>query len=138
MKEPKKVFRIKKVRPTAMRELVLEILSQQDFAISLSDLEEQFDKADRSTLYRTLKTFVEKKVIHSIDDGTGTTKYAICNDNCACSPSELHLHFYCTKCEKTYCLADFPIPEIVLPAGYKQETANFVIKGICENCNKIT
>lgn len=61
----------KHVKPTAMRELVLKILSEQTNAVSLADIESIFDKADKVTLYRTLKTFEENKLIHSIDDGTG-------------------------------------------------------------------
>ena len=125
----------KKVKPTAMRQLVLDILSEQDHAIGLPDLEKKFDRADRSTLYRTLKTFVEKKVIHSIDDGTGTVKYAVCTDTCQCNPNELHVHFYCTKCEKTTCLTDLAIPDVHLPKGYVMDTANMVIKGLCDRCS---
>ncbi len=66
------------IKPTAMRELVLDILTVQTAAISLSDLEQNFHKSDKVTLYRTLKTFEEKKLIHSIDDGTGAVKYALC------------------------------------------------------------
>ncbi len=125
----------KKVKPTAMRQLVLDILLEQDHAIGLPDLEKKFDRADRSTLYRTLKTFVEKKVIHSIDDGTGTVKYAVCTDTCQCNPNELHVHFYCTKCEKTTCLTDLAIPDVHLPKGYVMDTANMVIKGLCDRCS---
>ena len=90
------------IKPTAMRELVLKVLLEQKAAISLGDLENQFQKADRVTLYRTLKTFEEKKLIHSIDDGTGSIKYALCLDSCQCNPSELHVHFKCEKCNKTF------------------------------------
>ena len=131
-----KSLQIKNVKPTAMRQLVLDILSKQEHAIGLPELEQKFAKADRSTLYRTLKTFVEKKVIHSIDDGTGTIKYAMCKDTCQCNPDELHVHFYCTKCEKTYCLTDIAIPEINLPEDYYVENINMVVKGICNKCRK--
>jgi Fur family ferric uptake transcriptional regulator len=40
-----------------MRLLVLKILVEAGSAISLSDLEARFERADRSTLYRTLMTF---------------------------------------------------------------------------------
>ncbi|MDD2565054.1 MAG: transcriptional regulator, partial [Salinivirgaceae bacterium] len=62
----------KNVKPTAMRELVLNALLEQNVAISLSDLEKKFNRVDKVTLYRTLKTFEENKLIHSIDDGTGS------------------------------------------------------------------
>ncbi len=37
-----------------MRQLVLQVLSEQKNAISLPDLERKFEKADKATLYRTL------------------------------------------------------------------------------------
>ncbi len=126
----------KKVKPTAMRQLVLDILSKQDYAIGLPQLEMQFAQADRSTLYRTLKTFVEKKVIHSIDDGTGTIKYAVCSDTCSCNPDELHVHFFCTKCKKTFCLTDIPIPKVNLPENYTVSSVNMVVKGLCNKCTR--
>jgi Fur family ferric uptake transcriptional regulator len=122
------------IKPTAMRELVLKVLSEQKSAISLSDLEQKFEKADKVTLYRTLKTFEENKLVHCIDDGSGSVKYALCHETCECNPSDLHVHFLCTKCQKTYCLNDIQIPYINLPVSFQMETINMVVKGICSNC----
>jgi len=117
-----------------MRELVLKILTDQTTAISLSELEQKFDKADKVTLYRTLKTFEEKKLIHSIDDGTGSMKYAICKEICQCNPEDLHIHFLCSKCGKTYCLDEIAVPEVQLPSGFSLDGINMVVKGKCSNC----
>jgi len=134
MKEIDNKLKIRNIRPTAMRELVLKVLTEEDRAISLADIEQKFDNADKTTLYRTLKTFEENKLIHSIDDGTGSVKYALCKENCQCNPEDLHVHFLCTKCQKTYCLNDISIPSIALPMNFKLETINMVVKGICFNC----
>jgi len=124
----------KNLKPTAMRELVLDALMEQRVAVSLSDLEKMFDKVDKTTLYRTLKTFEENKLIHSIDDGTGSIKYALCAENCQCNPHDLHVHFFCTKCNHTYCLNETPIPAVLLPNGFEMKTINMVVKGVCPNC----
>lgn len=124
----------KHIKPTAMRELVLKLLSEQKNAVSLANIENMFDKADKVTLYRTLKTFEENKLIHSIDDGTGSVKYALCRETCECNPDDLHVHFLCTKCQLTYCLNDIAIPTITLPANFKLSTINMVVKGVCANC----
>ena len=126
----------RKVRPTAMRELVLKVLTEQKSAISLPELEQKFDQAERVTLYRTLKTFEENKLIHSIDDGTGSIKYALCRETCQCHPEDLHVHFFCTKCKQTYCLNDIPVPSVNLPVYFTLENINMVVKGICSNCPK--
>ncbi len=117
-----------------MRELVLKVLNEQKTAISLADLERNFEKADRVTLYRTLKTFEKNKLIHRIDDGSGSIKYALCLEHCQCELEDLHVHFYCVKCKQTYCLKDIKIPEINLPLNFDLESVNMVVKGICPNC----
>ncbi len=117
-----------------MRQLVLKALTDQKTALSLSELEQKFDRVDRVTLYRTLKTFEENKLIHSIDDGTGSTKYALCQEACECHSDDLHVHFHCVKCGQTYCLHDIHIPDIPLPQGFSLENVNMVVKGICANC----
>jgi len=136
MKEIENKLENRNIKPTAMRELVLKVLSEQVTAISLADLEQTFEKADKVTLYRTLKTFEENKLIHSIDDGTGSVKYALCKETCQCHPEDLHVHFLCTSCHHTYCLNDIPIPSVNLPVHFNLESISMVVKGICSNCLK--
>jgi Fur family transcriptional regulator, ferric uptake regulator len=127
----------KQINPTTMRLLVLEYLLLQTAAVSLQDLERDFQYADRITLYRTLKTFEEKGLIHNIKDGTGATKYALCTE--ACSEGEhydLHLHFNCTRCGETFCLPKTQIPEIALPNKFVVEELNLTAKGICDRCHR--
>ena len=107
------LLKSKNIKPTSMRILVLEILSNEKFALSLPELEIRFENADRSTLYRTLKTFEEKKLVHQIDDGTGSLKYAICHDSCNDKHEDTHVHFLCTKCNNTFCIEDVFLPNIV-------------------------
>ncbi|PTX13167.1 Fur family ferric uptake transcriptional regulator [Pontibacter mucosus] len=125
----------KEIKPTAMRLLVLDFLLSQQTAVSLSDLEAAFYRSDRITLYRTLKTFEEKGLVHSIMDGTGSVKYAICEEGCECAPEDMHVHFFCNKCQETICLPKSRIPKIPLPDNFKQEEINLVIKGTCGNCS---
>lgn len=126
----------KNIKPTAMRQLVLQILTKQKTAISLPELENKFEKVDKATLYRTLKTFEKNKLIHSIDDGTGSVKYALCQDSCECHPNDLHVHFLCTNCNQTYCLNDISVPSINLPSSFTLESVNMVVKGTCSICSK--
>lgn len=131
-----KILDTRNVRPTAMRLLVLQFLLKKEVAVSLTNIEEYFDNSDRTTLYRTLKTFEEKGIVHQIDDGTGTTKYALCEENCHCEiGTDLHLHFHCTNCNETVCMTDYKIPQIHLPKGYIAENVNLAVKGICDKCN---
>ncbi|MBB6463837.1 Fur family transcriptional regulator [Flammeovirga kamogawensis] len=122
------------IKPTAMRELVYEVLDKNKKALSLYEIEKQFDNVERSTIFRTLKTFQDHLLIHSVDDGTGAVKYALCDDDCTCQPDDLHVHFLCNKCGQTHCLRDMSIPKMDLPKSFSFESANFVVKGTCSNC----
>jgi len=124
------------IKPTAMRELILHVLEKQNTAISLPELEKEFEHADKATLYRTLKTFENHKLIHSIEDGSGSVRYALCDDYCTCELEHLHVHFLCSKCGKTYCMKELPVPMPNLPDGFEFSGATFVVKGFCSNCNK--
>ncbi|EAR16210.1 Fur family transcriptional regulator [Robiginitalea biformata] len=136
MKEIERTLETKGVRPTAMRILVYKFLAEKDVALSLTDIENAFVKAERTTLFRTLKTFEQNGVVHQIDDGTGIQKFALCEPGCNCDlEQDLHLHFHCNNCDETVCLTQHKIPHINLPEGYVAEDANLVLKGICEKCS---
>ncbi len=124
----------KDIRPTAMRILVLQALMKHEYAMSLNDLEMEFENVDKSTLFRTLKTFEDKKLIHCINDGNGSVKYAICKATCLVEHIDKHVHFLCLKCNHTYCLTDFEIPSINLPVDFTFESANVIVNGVCANC----
>ena len=123
------------IKPTAMRLLILQFLMKQEKAISLNSIENAFEKADKSTIYRTLKTFEKNKLVHTIDDGTKKLKYALCLESCRCNTSDLHYHFHCNQCHSTFCLTNQHIPDIQLPTNFTMQQANMVIKGMCAECN---
>ncbi|MFZ1809387.1 MAG: transcriptional repressor [Cyclobacteriaceae bacterium] len=122
------------IKPTAMRLLVLRQLVESSAALSLGDLEAKFEKADKVTLYRTLKTFEDKKLIHAIADGTGAVKYALCAEDCECEPQDQHIHFHCVKCGETLCLSQSKVPRIQIPTGFKADSASMLFKGVCASC----
>ena len=125
----------KDISPTAMRILILEHLQMQTSAVSLQDLETSFQHSDRTTIYRTLKTFEEKGLIHNIQDGTEATKYALCAAACKAGDHyDLHLHFYCFTCKQTFCLPKNKVPEINLPEKFVLQELNLIAKGVCDNC----
>ena len=123
------------IRPTALRLLILRAMTECESAFSLADLEDRLDTVDRSTLFRTLTLFLAHHLVHGIDDGSGSLKYALCSDDCRCEIDDLHTHFFCTHCRRTYCLRGVAVPQVGLPAGFRAETVNFVVKGICAACS---
>lgn len=135
MENIESILNQRNIRPTAMRLLIYQFLEKQHVAISLGDLEASFDKAERTTLYRNLKTFEKKGMVHKIDDGSGIAKYALCEMNCTCDiDTDLHIHFHCRLCDETICLTEHKFPEITLPQNFMAENANLVVKGICGKC----
>lgn len=124
----------KQVQPTPMRILVLDFLLQQHAAASLTDIENSFAQSDRVTIYRTLKTFEKKGLIHCVQDGI-TAKYALCQNDCDANVhQDTHLHFYCTRCKETVCLPAVKIPGIVVPGNYVVAEMSLIARGVCEKC----
>ncbi len=126
----------KNIKPTPVRKLVLKKLLEEGVALSLVEIERKFEKLDRSSIYRTLRTFEKNYLVHAIPDGNGTVRYAVCDEHCTCEPHHLHLHFLCLQCNKTYCLSDYPLQIPPLPPAYEVKSADFIIKGLCPSCNK--
>jgi Fur family ferric uptake transcriptional regulator len=124
------------IKSTSIRILILKTMLGFDRNFSLTDLEYTLETVDKSTISRTIHLFLEHKLIHGIDDGSGSIKYAVCNDDCDCDPDDLHVHFHCRKCGKTFCLENIAIPGIKAPDGLFFESATLVIKGICNECPK--
>lgn len=123
------------LRSTAARQEVLRVFLLSDYALSHGDIEREIHgDLDRVTVYRTLKTFLDRGLIHKVLDDEGSLKYALCNE--ACSEAihhHEHVHFKCTKCGQTSCV-DVDIPPVRLPAGYSAGEMNLLIQGLCPQC----
>lgn len=135
METIEKILEFREIQPTAMRILVLQELRKADRALSLSELEMHFEQADKTTLYRTLKTFEKNKLVHSIVDGSGAIKYALCDETCECLPEQAHVHFHCNKCQQTFCMREYNLPKITLPKRFKAEETSWIVKGLCDQCS---
>ena len=131
-----KVLENHDLRKTNMRVDVLGVfLTRADTALSNQELESELVDSDRVTLYRTLKTFEKKGIIHEAVDGSGVTKYAMCHSDCSEHQHvDDHAHFHCTKCGKTLCLDEIDTPKVDLPAGYQTEVSYMIIQGKCSKC----
>ena len=124
------------IRPTATRVLIYKSISNLTDPFSLADIENRLISVDKSTIFRTLIIFQEHHLIHSVDDGSGSSKYCLCRNQGECQETEEHCHFYCVKCRKTYCLDDNNTPNITLPNGFEMQQINYLVKGICSACSK--
>ena len=72
---------LRDIKPTAMRLLILRTMMEMKRAVSVTDLEDKLDTVDKSTIFRTLTLFLSHHLIHGVDDGSGSLKYAVCEDS---------------------------------------------------------
>ena len=112
MDNSKYIERLEKrgIKPTANRILVLEAMLAASRAVSLAELEGMLGTVDRSSIFRTLGHFLQNRLIHDIEDGSGSVKYEVCDSDSACSVADMHAHFFCEVCHRTYCLKKVQIP----------------------------
>ena len=123
------------VRPTANRLMIARAMSEAGRPMSMSELETSLETIDKSIISRTLSQFREHHMVHAIEDGGGI-RYELCRCHADESEdSDLHAHFYCERCGKTFCLENIPVPAVYLPRGYQSITVNYLIKGICPQCS---
>ncbi len=122
---------------TDSRKKILQLFLEQEGALAHGDIEKRAgEKFDRVTVYRTLQTFVDKGIIHTIPTADNSIRYALCKDECSAGHHhDHHIHFVCNNCNNTFCLDDVVTPEINLPKGYAAEHVEVVVEGICKNCN---
>ena len=122
------------VKPTALRLLIFHTLEQSRHALSLGELEEKLETMDRSTIFRTLTVFLSRHLVHGIEDGSGSVRYEVCNGDWECTVEDMHAHFYCEQCHRTFCFRQTGIPAVTLPEGFTLQGVNYVLKGICPDC----
>ena len=122
---------------TAGRRKILQLFLDQTGALSHGDIEKNAgEKFDRVTIYRTLQTFVDKGIIHTIPTADNSVRYALCKDDCSEGHHhDHHIHFVCKQCHQTFCLDDVVTPAIKLPRGYTAGHVEVVVEGICRNCS---
>lgn len=124
------------LRVTLIRHRVLELfLAAGSTALSNGDIEQHFDRLDRTTLYRTLRTLEQKGIIHQVVDNSGISKYATSPEHRSTQESyKNHVHFHCVKCEKTICLEETPLPPVNAPSGFNIEEKHLLLTGTCSIC----
>ncbi|MEO1055101.1 MAG: transcriptional repressor [Bacteroidota bacterium] len=124
------------LRSTNCRVEILSIFLDKHFALTQAELEKEINSIhDRVTVYRTLKTFQDKGLIHKVLDDSGSSKYALCKNGCDhIHHHDEHIHFKCVKCGQTNCMENVKIPTIKLPEGYDFHSADLLVTGTCREC----
>ena len=130
------ILRRKHLSVTDSRRKILSLFLGSKDALAHGDIESKAgEKFDRVTVYRTLQTFVEKGIIHTIPTSDNSVRYALCKDCEEGHHHDDHVHFVCSNCGKTICLDDVISPRIELPEGFIANTVQVLINGTCNECN---
>ena len=122
------------IKPTANRILVLKALDSAGRPMSLAELEYKILTIDKSGVFRTLTLFREHHLVHVIEDGGDGVRYELCHSHHDDVDDDLHVHFYCEQCQRTFCLDQTPVPEVALPAEFRMTSVNYMVKGVCPEC----
>lgn len=122
------------IKATPNRLLVMDALLAADHPVSLIELETDLQTLERSSVLRVLSLLLEHDVVHVMEDGRGVSKYEVCRGKEHCSVDDMHVHFYCECCDRTFCFEDNRIPRMNIPADFDIRSANFMLKGICPRC----
>ena len=116
------------IKPTAIRLLVIKAMMQAERAVSLLDLETLLDTVDKSTISPYHRSLLVSSPHTQHRRWERSLKYAVCDNSCNCVVQDLHSHFYCEKCHRTFCLEGTHIPVIDLPKGFTLHSINYVLK----------
>ena len=121
------------VKPTANRLVIARALAAAGRPMSMTELETLLETIDKSNIFRTLQAFREAHLVHVLEDTGDGVRYELCRSHHD-DDDDLHVHFYCEKCHRTFCLSDIPVPSVSIPEGYEMHSVSYLLKGICKDC----
>jgi len=132
IEEIKSILRDVGLRVTLNRIEVLSIISNYSKAITYSDLQKRLIGFDRVTLYRTIQSLMEFKIIHIAMVDDDEKYYAMKNFQISAKEHD-HLHFKCTSCNEVSCIHQESPISTVIP-GYTIDSVSIKITGVCNRC----
>lgn len=120
---------------TAARLAVFDILGSSGSPLSAKEIFSRIPKNafDYATLYRILKAFVEKRLVHEIDLKRGHALYELAKDH------EHHHHLVCKKCSKVTDFKNCDLTKVEQQVAIKNGFASIQehsleFYGICSHC----
>ena len=95
----------------------------------LDEARESVPKMGIATVYRTLKALTETGWLHAVELPGESQRYERAGKG-------HHHHFNCNRCGRTFDLQGCPgSMDGIIPAGFKMETHEVFVYGLCEECN---
>jgi Fur family ferric uptake transcriptional regulator len=125
------------IRPTANRLLIAQALEQAGRPLSLMELEARLETIDKSNISRALSLFREARLVHVLEDAGEGIRYELCHRHGDHVDDDLHVHFYCVRCHRTFCLSEVPVPPVSAPEDYQVQSASYLLRGVCPDCGRM-
>lgn len=88
---------------------------------------------NRTTVFRTLQLFVRKKIIYRVPSSDNVKRYLLQRNEQEHTRIN-HSSFICTGCGNVTPVNVVIPPKIKLPKGFKQQSLEIVIDGLCRFC----
>ena len=124
------------VKLTANRLLIAQALEEAGRPLSMTELEDRLETIDKSNVFRALTAFRDAHLVHVLEDTGDGVRYELCLSHHEDEDDDVHVHFYCIKCHRTFCLHEVPVPPVTVPEEYVPESVSYLVKGICPACVK--
>ena len=125
-----------KLKLTTPRKLIVEALFENHGPFGAEDLHEKYLKTecDLATVYRTLASLEQAKVINRCDFGDGVARYELLDLE---SPHHHH-HLICTGCKKVevidHCEIEPSVERFAKKRGFKEISHRLEFFGLCPKC----
>jgi len=127
--EIEKRLKSKDVKPSYQRIKILEYLlknkNHPTVDMIYQELVDEIPTLSKTTVYNTLKLFIEKKIVLLINIEDNETRYD--------ADTSFHGHFKCRKCNEVY---DIKIDTPILKEldDFQVDEYHLYLKGLCKKC----
>lgn len=121
-------------RSGAARRRVIELLGEQDCALTALEIDRRLPKVGRATVYRTLEQLEQLDLVHRVDVGAESSAYER-ND-----PSGHHHHMVCVDCGRLVPFEDSSLERAIETIGrdadFEVTAHDVVLRGHCPACRE--
>jgi Fur family ferric uptake transcriptional regulator len=148
--EAEAILKTHALRRTPVRLGVLDVLAGNKHPLDANEIIGKLPShIDRVTVYRTLNTFVEKKIVHRVRGEDRSWRYAAGEPTgghggrkgggAGEGAGHHHAHFVCDDCGEVECLEDAEIPQNFVKSmgverAYKVTYPEVTLHGSCPRC----
>lgn len=116
-----------KTRFTKKRQAILDVLKQQQTAMSASEVHAFLPNIDLATVYRNLEYFADEKLIKKLQLGTQSARFEY--------QHHPHHHAVCNDCHKVihFIAPDEKIKKLLGLSDFQVDELEVTVRGVCRH-----